>query len=276
MKQTNTEKISRNDPELDTLLDQMAEDVPPMPADFHGKWMDAIRTEAKQSIPVMEEKEEKKPVSLVRWTRILSVAAMFVFLIGGTILYRNSRGSLMPALSAEKKETAVMMEMAVTAGEKPETEMTEEAADSEAYDPMKDTGIMSLSANIPMAAASDAEAGDSKTYGAVANEAPAMAMGAAVEEEAAYEEADAAEEPMPVLAATSMPAAEPVPEPEETGTADKPEITEAEQPGLLQQAGEFFTDMGDFLLAALPYLAVLAVPAVAALLLGRRKKQKKH
>ena len=79
---------------------------------------------------------------------------------------------------------------------------------------------------------------------------------------------------MPVPAATSMPAVEPVPEPEETGTADKPEITEAEQPGLLQQAGEFFTDMGDFLLAALPYLAVLAVPAVAALLLGRRKKQK--
>ena len=79
---------------------------------------------------------------------------------------------------------------------------------------------------------------------------------------------------MPVPAATSMPTAEPVPEPEETGMADEPETTE--QSGLLQQTGEFFTDMGDFLLAALPYLAVLAVPAVTALLLGRRKMHKNH
>ena len=79
---------------------------------------------------------------------------------------------------------------------------------------------------------------------------------------------------MPVPAATSMPTAEPVPEPEEAGTADEPETTE--QSGLLQQAGEFFTDMGDFLLSALPYLAVLAVPAVAALLLNRRKKHKSN
>lgn len=272
MKQTDTEKMLQNDPELDALLDQMAEDVPPMPADFHDNWMSAIRAEAKQDVPVMEEKEEKKPISLVRWTRILSVAAMFVFLVGGTLLYRNTKGTMMPAMSAEKKEAAVMTQMADTAGEEPEAAVEE--AESEAYDLSQDAGTMSLSASIPMAAASDAEAGDSKTYGAVANEAPAMAMGAAVEEEAAYEAAEAAEEPMPVPAATSMPAAEPVPEPDETGTADKPEITEAEQPGLLQQAGEFFTDMGDFLLAALPYLAVLAVPAVAALLLNRRKRHK--
>ena len=44
------------------------------------------------------------------------------------------------------------------------------------------------------------------------------------------------------------------------------------EPGLLRQAGEFITDMGDFLLAALPYLAVLAVPAVIAAVLRRRKK----
>ena len=72
------------------------------------------------------------------------------------------------------------------------------------------------------------------------------------------------------------PAVEPTEEPEVEPTeepADEPETTGAEQPGLLQQAGEFFTDMGDFLLAALPYLAVLAVPAVAALLLSRRKKK---
>ena len=271
MKQTDTDKMLQNDPELDALLDQMAEDVPPMPADFHDNWMSAVRAEAKQDVPVKEEKEEKKPISIVRWTRILSVAAMFVFLVGGTFLYRNTKGTMMPAMSAEKKEAAVMTEMAVTTGEAPET--AEEEAESEAYDPDRDAGTMSLSASIPMAAASDAAA-DTKSYEAEVNEAPAMAMGAAVEEAAVYEAAEAAEEPMPVPAATSMPTAEPVPGPEEAETADEPETTETEQPGLLQQAGEFFTDMGDFLLAALPYLAVLAVPAVAALLLGRRKKKK--
>ena len=160
--------------------------------------------------------------------------------------------------------------MAVTAVE----EAAEEEAESEAYDPDRDAGNMPLSAGVPMAAASDAAAADTKSYEAEINEAPAMAMGAAVEEDAVYEAAEAAEEPMPVPAATSMPTAEPVPEPEEAGTADEPETTE--QSGLLQQAGEFFTDMGDFLLSALPYLAVLAVPAVAALLLNRRKKHKSN
>ena len=59
MKQTDTEKMLQNEPELDALLDQMAEDVPPMPAYFHDNWMSAIRAEAKQDVPVMEEKEEK-------------------------------------------------------------------------------------------------------------------------------------------------------------------------------------------------------------------------
>ena len=36
--------------------------------------------------------------------------------------------------------------------------------------------------------------------------------------------------------------------------------------------GEFIADMGDIRLAALPYLAVLAVPAVIAVILRRRKK----
>ncbi len=274
MKQTDTEKMLQNDPELDALLDQMAEDVPPMPADFHDNWMSAIRAEAKQDAPVREEKEEKKPVSIVRWTRILSVAAMFVFLIGGTILYRNSRGSLMSALKAEKKEAAVMMDMAATAGEKPEMEAAEEGtAESEAYDLSKDAGNMTLSASIPMAAASDTADADARSYEAEVNEAPAVAVGAAGEEaEAVYEAAgaeyEAAEEPEPIPAATAMPTAQPTEEP-----ADEPETTGAEQSGLLQQAGEFFTDMGDFLLAALPYLAVLAVPAVVALLLSRRKKK---
>ena len=46
MKQTETEKTLQADPELDAVLEQMADEVPPMPADFHDKWMSAIRAEA--------------------------------------------------------------------------------------------------------------------------------------------------------------------------------------------------------------------------------------
>ena len=86
MKQTETEKTLQADPELDAVLEQMADEVPPMPADFHDKWMSAIRAEAKQQAAAAEDRKEKKIVSINRWTRILSVAAAFVFLIGGTVL----------------------------------------------------------------------------------------------------------------------------------------------------------------------------------------------
>ena len=52
------------------------------------------------------------------------------------------------------------------------------------------------------------------------------------------------------------------------------EAPEPENAGFLQAAGAFFTDMGDFLLAALPYLLVLAVPAAAALVIRRKKARK--
>ena len=90
MKQTDTEKMLQNDPELDALLDQMAEDVPPMPADFHDNWMSAIRTEAKQAAPAAEETEGKKPVSIVRWTRDTGFFSSFSS-ITGTFCFASSR-----------------------------------------------------------------------------------------------------------------------------------------------------------------------------------------
>jgi hypothetical protein len=73
----------------------------------------------------------------------------------------------------------------------------------------------------------------------------------------------AAEPAMP--APTEAPTAEP--------TAAQTEAPETEKKtGFLSDAGAFFADMGDFLLAALPYLAVLAVPAAVALILRRKKK----
>ena len=48
---------------------------------------------------------------------------------------------------------------------------------------------------------------------------------------------------------------------------------ETRETGFLQDAGAFLSDMWDFLLASLPYLAVLAVPALVALIFRRRKKR---
>ena len=227
MNQTDMEKNLQADPELDAVLEQMSGEVPPMPADFHDKWMNAIRAEAAQNASAPEEKTEKKVVSLTRWTRILSIAAVFIFLIGGTALYRNSRGSLMPA--ADKTEAAVMADLASAAREE-SAEETEEEPDIR----KKNAAAMTLAAGAPQAA-SEAEAPETWS------------------EAAAYD-------------------AEPAAKREEAGTNEEPETAETEQPGLLQQAGEFIADMGDFLLAALPYLAVLAVPAVIAVILRRRTK----
>ena len=142
MNQTDMEKNLQADPELDAVLEQMSGEVPPMPADFHDKWMNAIRAEAAQNASAPEEKTEKKVVSLTRWTRILSIAAVFIFLIGGTALYRNSRGSLMPA--ADKTEAAVMADLASAAREE-SAEETEEEPDIR----KKNAAAMTLAAGAP-------------------------------------------------------------------------------------------------------------------------------
>ena len=69
--------------ELDQMLAQMAQETPEMPADFHARWTEAVRAEAGQ------KKTEKQQDSRRQWRYILSAAAAFVFLIGGTLLTRS-------------------------------------------------------------------------------------------------------------------------------------------------------------------------------------------
>ena len=107
------------------------------------------------------------------------------------------------------------------------------------------------------------------------------AMEAAYEEEsameaAAYEAAEEAAMPAPTKALTPAPTAAPTASPTVEPTAVPTVEPEPEQTGFLPAAGAFFTDMGDFLLAALPYLLVLAVPAVTALVIRRRKNKKEN
>ena len=301
MKKTEAEQMPVTDAELDAALAQMAEEVPPMPADFHDRWMNAVRAEAGSTAPA-EEPAPKHTLSIVRWTRILSVAAVFVFLIGGTLLYRNSKKSLSSPVSfeAEKQgtvETAVEPATELAAGAVMET--AEEAEEAAAEEPLMMESYMQAAAVDGAAGVpADAEAEDRealKAAGAVQNaftaapkeaaetdaEEADYAMEAAYEEEsameaAAYEAAEEAAMPAPTKALTPAPTAAPTASPTVEPTAVPTVEPEPEQTGFLPAAGAFFTDMGDFLLAALPYLLVLAVPAVTALVIRRRKNKKEN
>ena len=71
---------------LDRMLEQMAQDTPEMPADFHARWTEAIRAEAGEQ-PRTESEEHREGRRQLRY--ILSAAAVFIFLIGGTLLTRS-------------------------------------------------------------------------------------------------------------------------------------------------------------------------------------------
>ena len=368
MKQEEKDRMLQGVPdpaELDLALEQLAEDVPPVPADFHARWMQAVRTEAqKQESPKTEIPEEEKSGKVVRfsvnrWTRILGVAAAFVFLIGGTLLYRSGKRTLttleyQPEIT--EKEAAAVYE-AGEAAAVPEAGAAEEAVEpaatrepekkndhamdmlQEVMDSASDSssglyaaavpsdrkgadsamGAMSLGAvqqtSAPVMEIADeaaevgmvmetageaAEAGMAmETAGETAWDTAAEAaaedpgeMTSAAEEEteeapnAAGEarekapEVKKAERPaVPEPAEKAAEALEPAPEQAETEAAAETEPEPAEKaaetaepaPGFLQQAGEFFSDMGAFLLAALPYL-LAAAALVAALMIARRKK----
>ena len=301
MKKTEAEKMPVTDAELDAALAQMAEEAPPMPADFHARWMNAVRAEAGSTAPA-EEPAPKNTLSVVRLTRILSIAAVFVFLIGGTLLYRNSKKSLTSSvpLAAEKQENAETVDepAAEPAVEAAAGAVMEEAEEAAAEEPLMMESYMQAAAVDGAAGVpADAEAEDRealKAAGAVQNAFTAAPKEAAetdaeeadyameadeFEEEpameaAVYEAAEEAAVPAPTEAPTPEPTAAPTSVPTAEPTAVPTDEPEPEQAGFLPAAGAFFTDMGDFLLAALPYLLVLAVPAVAALVIRRRKNKK--
>ena len=256
------------DQDLDAELARMAEDAPPMPADFHARWMSAVRAEAEKAGTGAEESSSGKTVFPVRWTRILSIAAVFVFLIGGTLLYRRSGRSL-PAVfrAGEQKAAAPAAVMPETEDRGGRTSGTaEEAASEEAALNEAEYREEPDFAPVFFMNAAQEVSGDAEPAAEAWEEAPVTAAGA--DEDTSYSgPADAGipaqAKTAPLSAAMPAPAAPEQEEAEEEGTAAE---------GFLAGAGAFLADMGGFLLAALPYLAVLAVPAVTALVLRRRKR----
>ena len=162
------EPLPPDEKEIDRLLEEMAETAPEVPADFHDRWMNAVREEAGR---------QKAPVS--QWPKVLSVAAAFVLLIGGVILVRtNGRKQQTPAPALPVSGEAV--EEAKTAEE------AEEAQDAMAAPfPAAKARQEEKPANLGLPVSTNAPAEEKAV--------PLMAAGAAREAEPAYEAEEAEE-----------------------------------------------------------------------------------
>lgn len=307
---TDNEKI-RTEQSLDEVLALMAEEVPPMPADFHDRWTKAVREEAAKTPTEPEKENNSKIVVINRWTRILSVAAVFVFLIGGTLIYRSSRPKAVTTLpAAEKQEEAASVKTTeapayedagavMPAAEEPAREEAGAVYGMEAAEEEADMAVEAPAmANYAAAGETDAAMEE-----AAQPETPMLSMSASKEavqmDMAAGEAAETEEAAVNIKGAKSDVAAAPEPEvhmtPDPTRAPEhEKEETEAEMPekepeqaaetkpepavktepaGFLRSIGDFFKDMGDFLLTVWPYLLILAVPAGAALIWRHRKKK---
>ena len=296
------------DTELDRMLDGMADGTPPMPGDFHQKWMDAVRAEA-----------EKTPSPVrgagSRWIRVISTAAVFIFLIGGTFIHRSLKTGELPRAAAPKAAPAA--DTAAPAGRAPERKAAYSAANSPGGGPETaeeislEAGAAAMTeasgerenegpapdAALPAAGAFGAEPlaeeafdaafpemdeslytgaeteEDAETYDAAFPEPGAKPAETAEARLTAAETGTAQPTATVLPAATALPTAEPAaeePEPEES--AREAEATELPGDGPASERsgiGGFLADMGDFLLTVWPY--VLAAAAAAALVTGIRK-----
>ena len=245
--------MKENREELDRLLEEMAEETPEMPADFHARWTKQIQ----------EEQKAHKHSERTRQTRyILSAAALFVFLVGGTLITRgwNRRH---PAVTASAPQAQVMYNVdaagsnALKADALQTAEEREEAAEADNAALMEEAPVMAAQMKeVSGMAGNAAEAPDMMMA-----EAPAM------KETAKDAAAKRAEEPADAAAAagTAETEAAAVKETGKTEAAAKP----AEAPKKENEFLSFMRDFANFSLKALGVLAVIAAVA-AAVIAGRR------
>ena len=137
--------------QLDRELAAMAQEAPEMPEDFHARWTAQVRAEAQQA-KTLSRKEGRR-----QWRYILSAAAVFVFLIGGTVLTRSIRAgrSAVGAQVQEKKAAEVLL----TGAEAPTTEAVPLATSAPtapaplaASAPLAETSTVMTEAEAPAAA----------------------------------------------------------------------------------------------------------------------------
>ena len=301
--------------DLDQALERMKRETPEVPADFHARWMDAVRGEAEASAPPAAG--EKKGVA--QWRRILSMVAIAIFLVGGTLL---TRGRL-NAMILKKNGEPVRWKTAEGTKTDPEKEEAESDAGESAPAANEAMAYNQAAQSAPMNEAGESAGGaaeyDAAMYSEAAYDAPAyegvvsgeanltmvggaaptearrsalMTSAAVTEETAEMEEAAEMDEaPEMAVAATNAPAAK-APAAVAAGgvrTTEAPVVAEekaAKTVGILatdadapssfwEQAGAFFVDMGRFILYALPVILGAAALAVVFALIDRRRRKRK-
>lgn len=93
-----TQKQSNHEDDvLRTCLSSLNEQVPDMPANFHAQWTTLVKEDT------MKHDEPKQPERKRMWTRVLSVAAALVFVVGGTLLTKDKLSLTGTAGSADSK-----------------------------------------------------------------------------------------------------------------------------------------------------------------------------
>jgi len=122
----------RTEQELDRALKDLAETAPEMPADFHERWMAAVRQKA--AAPEMRHGPAAGKRGRVPWTRMLSAAAALVLLAGGTWLALGGRQApeTQAARTANSAGPAVEAADAAVAAEMPAAMKGSAAAPMEA------------------------------------------------------------------------------------------------------------------------------------------------
>ena len=167
-------EISKNPVIPDQILAQMAQEVPEMPADFHARWTEQIRAEAAGN-----RQQDHRQESRRQWRYILSAAAVFVFLIGGTLLTRS-----MEARDRMKETSAVVYQ---------DQAVTEQAAEEETE--REPEGAAAVNGSLPAEANALIQElpEDAYTAAAAFEDAEVYEAAAAYEEAEAHEEAGAYE-----------------------------------------------------------------------------------
>ncbi|MBR3428831.1 MAG: hypothetical protein IKG87_01905 [Clostridia bacterium] len=285
---------------LDKMLAQMAEETPDVPDDFHARWTEAVKAEVNQN------KAETRKAGNRQWRYILSAAAVFAFLIGGTLLTRNdpffertNRGGTAAKTQVSETAGAVSASSGMLMTEERETEESAEVygTEPEMVFSMKmdadrgeagngtGNGIADYSAAAGGATeAAMEEAGPEAPMLMDAAEAPEQAEMFAEEEEAAAPEEKTAATAMPTAMPTATPAATatamPTAAPAATATAMPTAApaaaeTPAGVPAEEKQAS-FLQDLGIFTLKTLAALAACAAAAFLAALISREIKKKKE
>ena len=286
---------NREDPAMiDRMLETMAQETPEMPADFHARWTEQIRAEAAKA------REDTRQESRRQWRYILSAAAVFVFLIGGTLLTRNQKknekvnsvpmvqdsivenaaGGSAPGAAPEPGEAAEgeadggMPMMAFEDMAVPVTEGEEMGNGTDS------AVLMEESETLYAAYEEDGEEPDSAAYDAEAMEAPDLAAEAPAVNMAAEsakavsfaagsarESAEAPEE-LPTSAPTASPTAAATACPTATPAATPAE----EENGFVS----FLKDLGIFTLKTLAVAAAAAALAFLGAVICRGLKKRKN